>query len=87
LIAQLDGKIEQMNQLLNTWNEKEPAASEEGRRNDLHPLIYEMADSGCHVSQISRWLRISEGEVQLVLDLKKFGHRVDAQAQVGPSQG
>ena len=87
LVVQLDGKIEQMNQLLSKLNEKEPSASEEGKNKDLHPVIIEMADSGCHVSQISRWLRISEGEVQLVLDLKKFGHRENPELQGGPSRG
>ena len=86
LIAQLDGKIEQMNELLNTLNEKEPPPSEEGKSKDVHSLIIDMADSGCHVSQIARWLRVSEGEVQLVLDLKKFGHREDPQPQAGTSQ-
>jgi hypothetical protein len=86
LIAQLDGKIDHMNQLLGKLNEKEPHPSEEGKSKDLYPLIIEMADSGCHVPQIARWLRISEGEVQLVLDLKKFGHREDLQSQVGVSR-
>lgn len=86
LIGQLDGKIERMNRLLSKLNEKEPPPPEEGKSKDLHPLIIEMADSGCHVSQIARWLKISEGEVQLVLDLKKFGHREDPQSQVGTSR-
>jgi len=86
LIAQLDGKIGQMNELLEKLNEKGPPPSEEGKNKDVHPLIIEMADSGCHVSQIARWLKISEGEVQLVLDLKKFGHREDPESQVGISR-
>ena len=83
VVAQLDGKIEQMNELLNRLNEKGPPPPEEGKSKDVHSLIIEMADSGCHVSQIARWLRISEGEVQLVLDLKKFGHPEAPQSQVG----
>ena len=79
LVAQLDGRIEQMNQLLSTINEKAPSPSSEGKSKDLYPLIIEMTDSGCHVPQIACWLRIPEGEVQLVLDLKKFGHREDFQ--------
>jgi hypothetical protein len=83
LVTQLDGKIGQMNELLTKVNEKEPSPPEEVKRKDIHPLIIEMADSGCPVSQIARWLRVSEGEVQLILDLKKFGHREDPQSQVG----
>ena len=83
LIAQLDEKIDQMNQALNTLKDKERPPSEEARSKDLHPLILEMADSGVHVSQIARWLRIPEGEVQLVLDLRQFGHREDLQPQSG----
>ena len=85
LMAQLDGKIEQMNQILNKAKEKERPHSEEEKTKDLHALIIEMADSGIHVSQIARWLRIPEGEVQLVLDLKQYGHVEDLQSQTGAS--
>lgn len=77
LIAQLDAKIHQMNQLADKLSEKDIPPAEDATNKDFYPVINEMADSGCQVSQIARWLRISEGEVQLVLDLKKFGHRED----------
>jgi hypothetical protein len=86
LVAQLDGKIDQMNQLVSTLNEKAPSPPEETKNKDLYPLILEMADSGCQISQIARWLRISEGEVQLVLDLKKFGGHEDPPLEREPSR-
>jgi hypothetical protein len=86
LIGQLDTKIEQMNQLLEKLNEKETSPGQEVKSKDLYPVIIEMADSGCHVSQIARWLKISEGEVQLVLDLKKFGRGEDSPSQARASR-
>jgi len=87
LVAQLDGKIEEMNDLLNKLDKKEPPAPEKGKSKDVHSLITKMVDSGCPVSQIARRLRISEGEVQLVLDLRKFGRHKDLPYQVGVSRG
>ena len=86
LMAQLDGKLAEMNDLLSRIDEKGPLPSEEVKGRDVHSVIVEMAESGCHVSQIARWLKIPEGEVQLVLDLKKFGHREDLQPQTSVSQ-
>ena len=86
LMAQLDGKLAEMNDLLSRIDEKGPLPSEEVKGRDVHSVIVEMAESGCHVSQIARWLRIPEGEVQLVLDLKKFGHREDLQPQTNVSR-
>ena len=86
LVAQLDGKIEEMNDLLNKLDKKEPPAPEKGKSKNVHSLITKMVDSGCPVSQIARRLKISEGEVQLVLDLRKFGRRKDLPYQVGGSR-
>ena len=86
LMAQLDGKLAEMNDLLSRIDEKRPLPSEEIKSRDVHSVIVEMAESGCHVSQIARWLKIPEGEVQLVLDLKKFGHREDLQPQASVSR-
>jgi hypothetical protein len=72
LMGQLDAKIERMGQLVERANTEESLPREEVKNKELQPVIVEMADSGCPVSQIARWLRIPEGEVQLVLDLKKF---------------
>ena len=85
LIAQLDGRIEQMNQILKRLDEKETPASDEATCKDLQPLIIEMSDSGCTVSQIARWMRIPEGQVQLVLDLRKFGDAQTREPQPGNS--
>ena len=86
LVAQLDGKIEEMNELLNKLNKKELPAAQEGKSKDVHSLITKMADYGFPASQIARRLKISEGEVQLVLDLRKFGRRKDLPYQVGASR-
>jgi hypothetical protein len=85
LIAQLDRKIDEMNQALNKLNEKEPLPSDAGKNKDLQPAIIEMSNSGCDASQIARWLKIPEGQVQLVLDLRKFGDGPDRKPQPGIS--
>ncbi len=85
LIAQLDGKIEQMNQILKRLDEKETLTSDETKSKDLQPLIIEMSDSGCNVSQIARWMRIPEAQVEFVLDLRKFGDAQTREEQPGSS--
>jgi len=80
LIEQLDGKIQNLNQLLDKSNKKESAHSKDGKAKSLYPQILEMANAGCDVSQISRWLSLSQGEVQLILNLKNMA---DSEGQAG----
>ena len=86
LITQMDGKIDQIHQLLQKVDEAVPIVSDEDKNKGLYPQIVEMANAGCQASQIARWLKVPEGEVQLVLDLKKFGHSEESKGSLGPSR-
>ncbi len=71
LVRQLDAKIECFNQSLTRVEEKE------GGIKDLYPQVIDMARKGCDAGQIARWLKLSRGEVQLILDLQSYGEKTD----------
>jgi hypothetical protein len=64
LIAQLDEKIQSLQAMLKKVDEGDAFPPQE--------KIVEMAEAGCDISDIARQLRLSQGEIQLTLDLQKY---------------
>jgi hypothetical protein len=73
LTEQLDAKIEALNLMLKKTDESGLPGSKESRGKAPEAEIVQMNDAGCSISDISRRLRISQGEVQLVVDMKRHG--------------
>jgi Family of unknown function (DUF6115) len=71
LIESLDGKIQNLTQLLAKIEEKIPASPPKASAQDGNGQILEMATAGCGVADIAKRLGLSQEEVQLILDLKK----------------
>lgn len=71
LIESLDGKIQNLTQLLAKIEEKIPACPPKASAQDGNGQILEMATAGCGVADIAKRLGLSQEEVQLILDLKK----------------
>ena len=69
LMAQLDQKIQTLQVSLKMAEEEDPLRH---KVKDPDSRIYEMADGGCDVPDIARRLGLSQGEVQLTLDLKRY---------------
>ena len=69
LMAQLDQKIQTLQISLKMAEEEDPLRH---KVKDPDSRIYEMADEGCDVPDIARLLGLSQGEVQLTLDLKRY---------------
>jgi len=69
LMAQLDQKIQTLQTMLKKVEEEDPLRH---KVKDPDSRIYEMADGGCDVPDIARRLGLSQGEVQLTLDLKRY---------------
>ena len=72
LIEQLDGKIEILKSLLQRAEEEGLSLSQGTKGKNLEAQILEMAEAGVDISDIARQFRISKGEVQLTLDLKRY---------------
>ena len=68
-MAQLDQKIQTLQISLKMAEEEDPLRH---KVKDPDSRIYEMADGGCDVPDIARRLGLSQGEVQLTLDLKRY---------------
>ena len=71
LIAELDERIRQLELLLGHL-EEETSSPPDRKRKDLVGQIHEMAEAGWDVQEIAKQLRLSKGEVQLTLDLKRY---------------
>lgn len=71
LIAQLDKKIQNLQNLLEDINER-GSLSHDGRKKDLDVQIFHLAEAGHDIPDIARRLQVSKGEVQLTLDLKRL---------------
>ena len=71
LIAQLDEKIRSLQSLAGELDEKN-SPFPEGLKNDLGTQVLALSKAGHEVSEIARRLRLSKGEVELVLDLKRY---------------
>ncbi len=74
LIAQMDEKIQTFQALLKEDNGERGAFSRDDKEKDLGDQVSEMAKAGCEVSEIARRLQLSKGEVELILDLKRYRH-------------
>jgi len=72
LVMRLDEKIQALQILIGKMDEPSPLPGRREEKKDLHAQILEMAETGHDVSEIARQLRISKGEIQLALDLKRY---------------
>ncbi len=72
LIAQLDEKIRTFEILLKEGEGKGGRLSHDGEERDLGDQVCDLVRTGCDVSEISRRLHLSKGEVELILDLKRY---------------
>jgi len=68
LISQLDERIHTLRSLLKKVDEKSVSP-----KNGVDAEIAKMAEAGLDITQIARKLGLSKGEVQLTLDLKRYG--------------
>lgn len=68
LISQLDERIHTLRSLLKKMDEKSVSP-----KNGVDAEIARMAEAGLDITQIARKLGLSKGEVQLTLDLKRYG--------------
>jgi hypothetical protein len=71
LIESLDGRIQNLTQLLAKIEEKIPASPPKASAREGNGQILEMATAGCGVADIAKRLGLSQEEVQLILDLRK----------------
>jgi len=72
LVVRLDEKIQALQILMGKTDQVFPSPCRREEKKDLHAQILEMAETGHDVSEIARQLRISKGEIQLALDLKRY---------------
>jgi hypothetical protein len=72
LIGQLDRKIELLGSQLKKLDEGGISISQGIKGKNLEAQILQMAQAGVDISDIARQLKISKGEVQLTLDLKRY---------------
>jgi len=72
LIGQLEEKIRSLDSMAKRVEEEMSSISPKAEKTDMSARIHEMAEAGCDVSDIARELRLSKGEVQLALDLRKY---------------
>ena len=72
LVMRLDEKIQTLQILMEQMDQASPSSGRREEKKDLHTKILEMAETGFDVSEIARQLRISKGEIQLALDLKRY---------------
>jgi hypothetical protein len=75
LIEDLDGRIQSIRLLLNRMEEKEQTYAQGTNRKDLHTQIVEMAGQGYGLSEIAQRANLTAGEVQLILNLRKYSHQ------------
>ncbi len=68
LISQLDERVLTLRSLLKRVDEKSLSP-----KNGVDAEIVRMSESGLDITQIARELGLSKGEVQLTLDLKRYG--------------
>jgi len=73
LMAQLDEKIQSFEILLKEGEREGRTVSPDGKGRDLGDQVCDLIKTGCDVSEISRRLHLSKGEVELILDLKRYG--------------
>lgn len=74
LMSELDEKIRTFEGLLKEGGGGEGRRlSRDGEDKDLGDQVCDLVNTGCDVSEISRRLHLSKGEVELILDLKRYG--------------
>lgn len=72
LIAQMDEKIQTFQALLKEVDGERGVLARDGKEKDLGDQVSEMTQAGCEVSEVARRLQLSKGEVELILDLKRY---------------
>jgi hypothetical protein len=72
LVKRLDEKIQTLQILMGKMDQAPSSLGRGDGKKDLHAQIFEMTETGYDLSEIARRLRISKGEVQLALDLKRY---------------
>ena len=73
LNEQFDQKIVQLQVLIGQAGEKEKPLTPPSKEKDLDEQILEMVGAGVDLNEIGRRLNLTRGEVQLILDLKRYG--------------
>ncbi|MGQ9646419.1 MAG: DUF6115 domain-containing protein [Thermodesulfobacteriota bacterium] len=73
LIAQMDKKIQTFEILLRKSEGNERTLSQDGNGGDLGDQVSDLVKKGFDISEISRRLRLSKGEIELILNLKRYG--------------
>jgi hypothetical protein len=71
LIAQLDEKIQNLQSLAGQLDEKNSPIPE-GLKSDLGTQVLALSKAGHEIPEIARRLSLSKGEVELVLNLKRY---------------